>query len=292
MDLNLKKSLKGIYSKVWDNYEKFLIIPIILISITGFLLVSNYSQRGEFISKGIDFTGGTEITIPLEAQEEKTLVNVFSERFANLNVRTMSSGEENWVVFETTERLNQTEVEQTLQENDINASGISTRSLGAAVSESFLREAQIAVLVAFIIMSIVIFIAFRSLVPSLAVILSAFTDIFVTIGGMSLFGIDLTLGSLAALLMLVGYSVDTDILLSTRLIKRRSGSLKQRNLSAMKTGLTFSIASLTAFTVLLLVSTSSTLDAIASVLIIGLLVDIPSTWSQNSIILKNHLSKK
>lgn len=292
MDLNLKKSIKDIYDKIWDNYEKFLIIPIMLLSISGFLLISNYVQNGEFISTGIDFTGGTEITIPVESHDKERMVEVFSRDLDDFNVRTMSSGEEEWVVFETTEVLNQSEIENSLKSEGINASSFSTRSLGAAVSGSFFREAQLAVLAAFIIMSIVIFVAFRSLVPSLAVILSAFTDIVVTIGGMSLFGINLSLGSLAALLMLIGYSVDTDILLSTRLIKRRSGSLKQRNLSAMKTGLTFSLASLTAFTVLLLVSTSSTLDAIASVLMIGLLADIPSTWSQNSIILKNYLEKK
>ena len=41
---------------------------------------------------------------------------------------------------------------------------------------------------------------------------------------MRVVGIELSLGTLAALLMLIGYSVDSDILLTNRVLKRRGMS--------------------------------------------------------------------
>ena len=69
-------------------------------------------------------------------------------------------------------------------------------------------------------MGLVVFIYFRTLVPSLAVILAAFSDIVVTLAIFNLTGEKLSTAGVAAFLMLIGYSVDTDILLNTRVLKK------------------------------------------------------------------------
>jgi preprotein translocase subunit SecF len=128
-------------------------------------------------------------------------------------------------------------------------------------------------------------------VHSLAVIFAALTDILAAMAGMSILGIELTLGSLAALLMLLGYSVDTDILLSTRVLKQREGSLADRIWSSVLTGSTMSLAAIFAFAALYLVSPSSTLDQIAAVIVIGLAADLPITWLGNAFILKWYVER-
>ena len=55
--------------------------------------------------------------------------------------------------------------------------------------------------------------------PTLAVILAAFSDMVVTLSIFNLTGMQLGKGGIAAFLMLIGYSVDTDILLSTMVLK-------------------------------------------------------------------------
>jgi preprotein translocase subunit SecF len=111
---------------------------------------------------------------------------------------------------------------------------------------------------------------------------------------MSLLGIPLTLGSLAGLLMLIGYSVDTDIVLSTRVLKRNRGSLRSRIWSSVKTGVTMSSGGIAGFTLLYLVSTAivgqSELSNIAAVMVIGLLADMPFTWFGNAIVLKKYVN--
>jgi len=108
--------------------------------------------------------------------------------------------------------------------------------IGEMFGKTLQRQAFFAVLLSFIGMSIVVLIAFRSLVPAGAVVLAAFSDIVITAAIMNVIGIPLSLGTTAALLMLIGYSVDSDILLTTRVLKRRgkldeklSGGLQNRD---------------------------------------------------------------
>jgi len=51
----------------------------------------------------------------------------------------------------------------------------------------------------------------------------------------------LSTAGIAAFLMLIGYSVDTDILLSSHLLKRKEGGMWVRLHSAFKTGIMMSV---------------------------------------------------
>jgi preprotein translocase subunit SecF len=94
--------------------------------------------------------------------------------------------------------------------------------------------------------------------------------------------------------MLIGYSVDTDIVLSTRVLKRERGSLKSRIWSSIKTGTTMSSGGIAGFLLLYLVSLAlvgpSELSNIAAVMVIGLTADMPITWLGNAIVLKKYVN--
>ena len=77
-------------------------------------------------------------------------------------------------------------------------------------------------------MGIVVFITFRKLIPSLAVIFSAILDLVGTLAIISLLDFKLSTAGIAAFLMVVGYSIDTDILLTTRLLKGKMGTVYER----------------------------------------------------------------
>jgi len=129
-----------------------------------------------------------------------------------------------------------------------------------------------------------------------AVLLSATCDAVITLGLMSLFGIVLDPASLVALLMLIGYSVDTDILLTSRILKKRKGEVDEGVDSAIKTGLTMTGTTFVVMIVVFIVSTTlthvATLASIASVLILGLTADVASTWFMNAGILKWYLEER
>ena len=164
--------------------------------------------------------------------------------------------------------------------------------VGASLGSSFFREISIALLLSFLFMGVVVFIYFRTLVPSGAVILAAFSDIIVTLAIINLLGIKLSTAGIAAFLMLIGYSVDTDILLTTKVLKRREGTVMERVYSAIKTGLTMNITTLIALLSAIFLTTSDVIKQIMLILFIGLLVDMVNTWIQNTGILRLYLERK
>jgi preprotein translocase subunit SecF len=109
---------------------------------------------------------------------------------------------------------------------------------------------------------------------------------------MQIFGIKLSLAGLAAVLMLIGYSVDTDILLTTRVLKTGGGSISSKVRSAFNTGIYMTGTTMIALFAIFIFSPAPVLTQIASILMIGLALDIFNTWLQNVFILRLYCERK
>jgi len=169
---------------------------------------------------------------------------------------------------------------------------VSVQNVGPSLGASFLEQGIQAVLLAFLFMAIIVFIAFRMPIPSAAVVFSAFSDMLVALAFMSLVGIELSRYTIAAILMLIGYSVDTDILLTTRVLKEKGDTINQKVRNAMKTGLMMTFTTLAALSSLYIFSTSEVIDDIAIVLIFGLIADLMMTWIFNTGVLKWYVMRR
>ena len=143
-------------------------------------------------------------------------------------------------------------------------------------------------------MALVVFIIFRTLIPSGAVILSAFADIIMTLAVIDFFGFQLSTAGIIALLMLIGYSVDTDILLTFRLLKSSEGTLDQRLVGAFKTGMTMTLTSIVAIAagLFIIYNISEVLRQMFMIILIGLGFDVFNTWITNASILKWYMEVK
>jgi preprotein translocase subunit SecF len=133
-----------------------------------------------------------------------------------------------------------------------------------------------------------------SSIPSFAVILSAFADIVMTLTTVNLLDMSISSAGIVAFLMLIGYSVDTDILLTTRLLKKSEGSVNERIWGAFKTGMSMVSTSIAAVAVSLIIiyNLSDTLRQIFTILLIGLVYDIFNTWITNTSMLKWYMEVK
>ena len=162
------------------------------------------------------------------------------------------------------------------------------------MSESFYKQLLVAISVAFFLMAIVVFIIFRTIAPSAAVIFSAFADILMTLATVNIIGFKISSAGIVAFLMLIGYSVDTDILLTSRVLKRSEGTLNERIYSAFKTGMTMTLTAVFSILAALLVvkSFSPVLTQIFTILLIGLCFDILNTWVTNVSLLKWYVERK
>jgi preprotein translocase subunit SecF len=156
----------------------------------------------------------------------------------------------------------------------------------------------ISITLAFILSGVILLTSFffyiKYSIPSMAVIASAFADIFMTLIVVNLMGMSISSAGIVAFLMLIGYSVDTDILLTTRAIKRETGTLNKRMFESFKTGITMTLTSLFAVLAALIIvgSFSSVLSQIFTIMVIGLGFDIFNTWLTNVSIIKWYLLRK
>lgn len=161
----------------------------------------------------------------------------------------------------------------------------SFREVGSSLSRFFVSKTQEIILYSFILTAIVVLVVFRSLAPSIAVIFGAVADVSLTVGAMSIFHIPLTLAAIATLLMLIGFSLDTDVMLTMRVFKRREGHPRERAFDAMKTGFLMNLTTLGAFGVLFLLGSWLQLDTyrtIGAIAVIGGVVDFIATWCFNA----------
>lgn len=129
-------------------------------------------------------------------------------------------------------------------------------------------------------------------IPSTAVILAAFSTITFTIAILDLAQMRISTAGIGAFLMLIGYSVDTDILLSTRVLKSTSGTVYERIVSTMRTGITMTSTTFAVAVLSLLLSQSEVIREIMIIIAIGIIGDVFFTWIQNSGILRLYLERK
>jgi len=295
-----KDRFSGIKNFYETQYKKLLIIPFALLLIAISLIGFKFATTGDFINKDVSLKGGVTVTIPLdEPIDIIQLENTLSLKFPANDIATKSItkfGTQTGVIVEAD--LDQEQADKLIEEigNIFNgkllAQEYSIEIVGSSLGASFFKDLIIAMLIAFFFMALVVFLYFRTLVPSLAVVLAAFSDIIITLAIINLLNIKLSAAGIAAFLMLIGYSVDTDILLSTRVLKRREGTEMERIYGAFKTGMTMTLTTLTAVTVALFVTQSEVIQQIMTILLIGLLVDLISTWIQNVGILRLYLERK
>ncbi|PWB52600.1 MAG: preprotein translocase subunit SecF [Candidatus Methanoperedenaceae archaeon] len=281
------------------NFKQILIIPAILLAVS--LLILAYttitSPTHSPVELGMEFQGGMAMIFD-SAKTPEQLKGDFSA-YPVIQAREYGGGDRKLLQFGPMKESDITEVTKKIN-SEYSNSDLEIRQMGEVVSQALQGQALRAILFSFLGMGIVVFLIFRTFVPSVAVVISAFADIVFAAAMMDVFGIALSLGTVAALLMLIGYSVDTDILLTTRLLKRK-GELSEKIKDAMKTGMTMTLTTLAALIALFLVSSGSFLVStftridiirdISVVLIFGLIADIINTWMTNVGILKWYLEK-
>jgi preprotein translocase subunit SecF len=290
-----KSSIQRIYE---TQHKKLIFIPFAILLISVIIIFMTLIQTGDFVSKGYSLKGGLSITVLADNVDVIVIQDKLDSALPNreIYVKELSkAGSVQGFMVESDAEDNGEAILNELEELSpgLKDSGnISVTTMGSSLGASFFKDAILALIFAFVFMSIVVFIIFKEPSPSLAVILCAFSDIVVTVAVINIFGIKLSTAGIAALLMLVGYSVDTDILLSTRLVKEKTGTVMSRVYSALKTGLTMNATTMITITIGIIFSQSAELNQIFVILFIGLLIDIINTWIQNVSILRMYLEKK
>ena len=162
------------------------------------------------------------------------------------------------------------------------------QQIAPAVGAIFWQTSITVTLAAIILLLLVVFFLFREFVPALAIILAGLFDVLAGLAAMPFFGISLSLPTISALLMLMGYSIDTDVLSASRVLKGVGKTSREQAVSSFKTGMMMTITALAAVLVMAVFSYFNQMIAIYEigiVLFFGLIGDIIATWLMNMPIL-------
>jgi preprotein translocase subunit SecF len=273
------------------NIEKYspqqlVVIPLVLFAISLVMLASTMAATGMPVTPGIDFSGGIAVTI-ITSDSREQLQSIFAGYPLN-DIGDVNNGK--FLKFGTMDDAKYQSLSQLISQKYPDAK---IDQIGESFGKSLQSQAALALIFSFIGMAVVVFLSFRTFVPSAAVVLSALADMVMTAAVMNIVGIPLSLGTTAALLMLIGYSVDSDILLTNRVLKRQ-GKLNDKLMGAFHTGMIMTSTTLAAAAALFVVSwfgSVQILMEISAVLLIGLVADIMNTWLTNVGILKWYVQK-
>ncbi|MFU8867537.1 protein translocase subunit SecF [Natronococcus sp.] len=262
-------------------------VPLAVLGVALLVLVGSFLLFGTPVQLGMDFAGGTELTVQTTASEGE-IPEAFDEEPES--VQSVASEENQYIVqFASTDQEALSEQAEANLQPDGDAAVIQqVSSTSASFGEQTQQTALLGIAVAFLGMSVLAFVLFRTFVPSIAIVVSAFSDIVIPLAFMAIAGIPLSLGTVAALLMLIGYSVDSDILLNNHVL-RRGGDFYESTHRAMRTGVTMTVTSMMA---MLVMGTAAwlfgveLLSSIGIILFVGLAADLMNTYMLNLSLLR------
>lgn len=276
--------------------KKLIAIPLAILAIALIIIAITTLQTGSPVSLGMDFVGGTQFSVTTTLAEEQLQEMFLAYPLNDIRI----TGNRVVLQFSMMEMEELQSLEDLIYGNSAFRE-IEEQQISPIYSKELQTKAFYAIILSFVGISAVVFIMFKKIVPSFAMILSAASDIIIPIAFMNIFGIELTLGTLAALLMLIGYSVDSDILLTNKVLKR-SGNLDDKIASSMRTGMLMTTTTAAAFLVMYLVSTFAhyiipgippipIIAQISLIVLIGLFADILNTWFLNTGLLRMYMTR-
>ena len=269
----------------YDQYSnrQLAAVPLAVLAVAIAVLVGAYVVTGSPVALGIEFTGGSQLTVETSMSQSE-IGSTFTPQ--PVSVQGVGGQADTYVLTFDAEAENVTALTDQAE-----AAGMTVLGSGETPASFGQQSQEIALLglvVAFVGMSVLAFALFRTFVPSIAIVLSAFSDIVIPLAILSLLQIKLSLGTVAAFLMLIGYSVDSDILLNNHILRRR-GEFYESTHAAMRTGVSMTLTSIAAMTVMAIMATFYNIDLMAQiglVLVLGLTTDLMNTYMLNLSLLR------
>ena len=233
-------------------YNHFNIVSTLLITVSLILLIF----KG--LNFGIDFKGGT--LIELRSTDTKINVTTLRDKFSQMNlgdisVKKFGNNTDYLVKFENKDNKKNIieEIRKNLDKsfgNNFNFRRV--ENVGPKVSAELLKSGIIAISVSLAVMLFYIWIRFEWQF-SFGAILALFHDVIVTLGVFSLFSLEINLSIIAAVLTIVGYSMNDTVVIFDRVREnlRKYSDIKIFELTNISINETLSRTIITSVTTLL-----------------------------------------
>ena len=233
-------------------YKSFSIVSTLLVAISIILL----SFKG--LNFGIDFKGGT--LIELRTQDNQTNVVTLRGVFSKMNlgdVNIKKFGQDNDYLIKIEKKDTSSNIIELIKEDLTNSIGENftfrrVENVGPKVSSELLKSGITAILLSLAAMLFYIWIRFEWQF-SLGAIIALFHDVLITLGLFSLLNLEINLSIVAAVLTIVGYSMNDTVVIFDRVREnlRKYSDIKIFDLTNKSINETLSRTLITSITTLL-----------------------------------------
>ena len=233
-------------------YKSFSIVSTLLVAISIILL----SFKG--LNFGIDFKGGT--LIELRTQDNQTNVATLRDVFSKMNlgdVNIKKFGQDSDYLIKIEKKDTSSNIIELIKEDLTNSIGENftfrrVENVGPKVSSELLKSGITAILLSLAAMLFYIWIRFEWQF-SLGAIIALFHDVLITLGLFSLLNLEINLSIVAAVLTIVGYSMNDTVVIFDRVREnlRKYSDIKIFDLTNKSINETLSRTLITSITTLL-----------------------------------------
>ena len=233
-------------------YKSFSIVSTLLVAISIILL----SFKG--LNFGIDFKGGT--LIELRTQDNQTNVATLRGIFSKMNlgdVNIKKFGQDNDYLIKIEKKDTSSNIIELIKEDLTNSIGENftfrrVENVGPKVSSELLKSGITAIFLSLAAMLFYIWIRFEWQF-SLGAIIALFHDVLITLGLFSLLNLEINLSIVAAVLTIVGYSMNDTVVIFDRVREnlRKYSDIKIFDLTNKSINETLSRTLITSITTLL-----------------------------------------
>jgi len=281
-------------------YKRFNILSLFLILISLILL----TFKG--LNYGVDFKGGT--LIELRTLDQTLTIADLRKSFSNLNLGDLTVkkfGKENDYIikFEKKQSIEENFIENIKKDLTNEIGNVfefrRVESVGPKVSDELLKSGVIAIALSLGAMLIYIWIRFEWQF-SLGAISAVFHDVVITLGFFSLLGFEINLSIVAAVLTIVGYSMNDTVVIFDRVREnlKKYSDIKIFEITNISINETLSRTIITSVTTLLALLSififgGAILKGFSFAMILGVIVGTYSSiYIANPILVKLNVSQK
>tara|TARA_B100000579_G_scaffold313251_1_gene262730 strand:+ start:769 stop:1671 length:903 start_codon:yes stop_codon:yes gene_type:complete len=201
-----------------SNYQFMKIRKIMLIFSILFIAISILLLSFKGLNLGIDFKGGTLIEIKTKDTNISELRTILNKEFDNVSLQEF--GDSNTIIIRlqnenNTESINTVNIVKSLIEDKVSEFRRS-EFVGPTISSELLMKGLQAVLFALTAILIYIWLRFEWQFGFGAVVALAH-DVLFTLGVLSIFGVEFSLSTVAAILTIAGYSINDSVVIFDRI---------------------------------------------------------------------------
>jgi preprotein translocase subunit SecF len=214
----------------WLGWKWYFLAFSMIFSVAGIVKMTwNWSHIGSPVPLGVDFQGGTQVDVqftnPPDINAIRSAIDAAGVKDAT--IQTFGATSDHQVLISLPVQTNETaldagrqEIEAALQAHYNNYfnpnTGVKVDVVGPTVGHQLERQATLATLYSMLGMLIYLWFRFQ-LIYGVAAVVACFHDTLITVGAFALTGREISLTVIAAILTLVGYSMNDTIVVFDRI---------------------------------------------------------------------------